>query len=242
MKHVKQAILGVAISLCGTPCFADGYVNVFEVPLGVSVNVISNKLYHQNINRTLHQWDNQPEKDRYKPTPAVPLAQTTGQGIAQLTSSLPKDQADAGRAAYRQAFNFHEQVIRKFGLPSGDLGVAFASSIAGAWMAFNNKPFPDQYFLPLVNQMRQRISGSTDLQSLSATDRTTTYEGLAVASMIMASSQITLQKNPRAAGADELRVRMRTQGGETLNRMLQVAPETVGIGPNGIYSLAQASR
>lgn len=242
MKRIKQAILGIAVAVCGVPCLAQDFVNVYQVPSNVSINVISNQLYHQNINKSLHHWDNQPQKDRYKSGTSLPLAQTTGAGIAALAQGLPSDQADAGRAAYKKAFTFHEQVIRKFGLPSGDLGVAFASSIAGAWMAFNNKPFPDQYFVPLVNQMRQRIGGSAELQALSASERTTTYESLAVAAMIMASSQITWQTNPRAPGADELRARMRTQGGETLTRMLQVPPENVGIGPQGIYSLAQASR
>lgn len=238
MTRIKQAILGVAISVCAGSGFAQ-IVNVYEIPHNVSINVISNQLYHENINRTLHHWDNQPQRDRYKPVTSLPLAQATGQGIAELTRGLPRDQAEAGRAAYKQAFDYHEQVIRKFGLPSGDLGVAFASSIAGAWMAYNNKPFPDQYYPALVQQMRQILaSNGGGLQSLSATDRTTTYESLAVAGMMLASSQITWQRNPRAAGADELRTRMHTQGGETLTRMLQVPPENVGIGPSGVYSLA----
>lgn len=245
MKRIKQAILGIAIGVYGS-CFAQGFVNAYEVPLGVSVNVISNQLYHQNLNKTIGHWDaHEAEQKRKKAAAAgrLPLAQTTGVGISALAKDLPKDQAEAGRAAYKQAFDYHEQVIRKFGLPSGDLGVAVASAIAGAWMAYNNKPFPDEFYVPLVNQMRQRIgSHGTGLQSLSATDRTTTYESLAVVGMMLASSQITWQRNPRAAGADELRARMRTQGGETLTRMLQVPPDRVGIGASGVYSLAAAGR
>ena len=240
---IKQAILGVAISVCGAPSWAQGFVNVYEIPHSVSINVIANQLYHENINKTLHHWDNQPEKDRYKRPTKVPLAQATGLGITELTKALPKDQAAAGNAAYKQAFDYHEQVIRKFGLPSGDLGVALASSIAGAWMAYNNKPFPDQYYVALVNQMRERISSQgTGLQSLSAIERSTTYEGLAVAGMILASSQITWQRNPRAPGAEELRQRMRTQGGETLTRMLQVQPDRVAIGPAGVQAQGDVRR
>jgi hypothetical protein len=240
--RINQAILGVAVSVCGAPLWAQGFVNVYEIPHNVSINVIANQRYHENINKTLGHWDKQPEKDRYKRPNTLPLAQATGLGIVELTKHLPKDQAESGRAAYKQAFDYHEQVIRKFGLPSGDLGVAFASSIAGAWMAYNNKPFPDQFYVPLVNQMRERLSGSSDLQSLSATDRSTTYESLAVAGMILASSQITWQRNPRAPGAEELRIRMRTQGGETLTRMLKVQPDTVAIGPTGIQAQGEARR
>lgn len=240
--RTKLAILGIATALCGI-CRAEGFVNVYEIPSNVSINVISNQLYHENINRTLHHWDNQPEKDRYKRPTRPARAQTTGLGVSELAKRLPKGQADAGRAAYKQALDYHEQVIRKFDLPSGDLGVAFASSIAGAWMAYNNKPFPDQFYVPLVNQMRQLLSNrGAALQSLSATERTTVYESLAIAGMILASSQITWQRNPGAAGADALRARMRTEGGETLTRMLQVPPEKVGIGPSGVYSLAGERR
>lgn len=243
MVRITHAILGLGIAFCRVPSFADGFVNVYDIPSSVSINVISNQLYHENINRTLHQWDNQPQKDRYKPATGVPPARTTGLGISELAKRLPKDQAEAGRAAYKQAFDYHEQVIKKFGLPSGDLGVALASSIAGGWMAYHNKPFPDAFYLPLVNQMRQLLGNSgTGLQSLSATDRTTTYESLAVTGMLLASSQITWQRNPGAAGADALKARMRAEGGETLTRMLQVSPEQVGIGPSGVYSLADKHR
>lgn len=244
MTHVKQAILGIAVSICGAPCFADGFVNVYEIPSNVSINVISNQLMHERLNKTLHHWDRYEEQQKAAggANAALPRAQANGLGIAELTRGLPKDQADSGRAAYKQAFDYHEQVIRKFGLPSGDLGVAVASSIAGAWMAYNNKPFPDQFYLPLVNQMRQRLGSSEGLQSLSAAERGTTYESLAVAGMILASSQITWQRNPRAPGAEALLARMRTQGGETLTRMLQLPPDRVGIGASGVYSVAEARR
>lgn len=241
--RANRTIIGLALACLGAPSFADGFVNAYEIPSSVSINVISNQLYHENINKTLHHWDNQPAKDRYKPATKPALTPTAGQGIAALTKTLPKDQAEAGQAAYKQAFEYHEQVIGKFNLPSGDLGVALASSIAGAWMAYNNKPFPDQFYVPLVNQMRQLLSNSgPGLQSLPATQRAAMYESLAVAGMILASSQITWQRNPSAAGADALRARMRTEGGQTLTRMLQMPPDKVGIGPSGIYPLAAGRR
>ena len=55
--------------------------------------------------------------------------------------------------------------------------------------------------------------------------------------MILASSQITWQRNPRAPGADDMRSRMRQQGADTLTRMLQIDPERVGIGAAGVYAL-----
>lgn len=246
----RQAAVAMALVTCGVPCFAqDGFVNVYEIPSSVSINVISNQLYHEQINKTLHHWDNYELEQKKKRAaaaagaPATPSAQANGASISELTKNLPKGQAEAGRAAYKQALGYHEQVIQKFGLKSGDLGVALASCIAGAWMAYNNKPFPDEYYLPLVGQMRQLMSSNgAALQSASAAQRSSTYESLAIAGMILASSQITWQRNPRAAGADDLRQRMRQQGGDTLTRMLQVPPERVGIGSSGVFAMSAGGK
>ena len=241
MVSIQQAICGITVSIYSAIGLADGFVNVYEIPHNVSINVISNQLYHEQLNETLHHWDNYEAEEKKKKsiTSVLPLAQNVGEGISELTKSLPRDQAGAGQLAYQQAFDYHEQVIRQFGLQSGDIGVAFASCIAGAWMAYNNKPFPDNFYLPLVNQMRQLLSSKrANLQSLSARELSNTYESLAVAGMIMASSQITLQRNPKAVDADELRTRMRIQGGETLTRILLLSPERVGIGASGVYSLS----
>ncbi len=234
-RAARLALLGVTLPQAAV--HAQDVVNVYEIPSNVSINVISNQLMHERLNQTLHHWDRyeaEQKQSRTRP-PELPRARLNGMGIADLTRGLPSDQVESARAAYKQALDFHEAVIRKFDLPSGDLGVALASSIAGAWMAYNNKPFPDAYYLPLVNQMRRQI-GSPDasLQGLADSERTAIYEGLAVAGMLLASSQITWQRNPRAPGAQALRERMRTQGGETLSRMLRVAPEKVAIGPTGV--------
>lgn len=243
MSRIQQAILGIAISAASLPGWSQDFVNVYEIPHNVSINVISNQLMHERLNKTLHHWDRYEEQQKQARAAGLPLAKATGSGVSELAAGLPRDQAAAGTAAYRQALGFHEQVIRKFGLPSGDLGVAFASCIAGAWMAYNNQPFPDAFYLPLVGQMRQVVgSKAGELQALSAAQRGSTYESLAIAGMILASSQITWQRNPGAAGADELRQRMRKQGGEVLTRMLQLPPERVGIGASGVFALPTAGR
>lgn len=237
-RAARLALLGVTLPQAAV--HAQDVVNVYEIPSNVSINVISNQLMHERLNQTLHHWDRyeaEQKQSRTRP-PELTRARLNGMGIADLTRGLPSDQVESARAAYKQALDFHEAVIRKFDLPSGDLGVALASSIAGAWMAYNNKPFPDAYYLPLVNQMRRQI-GSQDasLQGLADSERTAIYEGLAVAGMLLASSQITWQRNPGAPGAQALRERMRTQGGETLSRMLRVAPDKVAIGPTGVRAL-----
>ena len=238
MLRLPQVLASLTLLAGALPCAAQGFVNVYEIPSSVSLNVIMNQLMHERLNKTLHHWDRHEEQQKAKKKAAaasLPLARPTGAAATELARRLPKEEASAGQAAYRRAFDYHEQVIRKFDLPSGDLGVALASCIAGAWMAYNNRPFPDEHYLPLVAQMRQVVGGA--LPSLTAQERGTTYEQLAIAGMILASSQITWQRSPRGAAADELKQRMRTQGGQTLTRVLGMPPDRVGIGPSGLVAL-----
>ena len=237
MTTTHRAFGGILLALCTLTCRADGFVNVYEIPHNVSMNVIGNQLTHEILNRTFHHWDRHAAEQKAARAKAKQIApQPRGSVARLLAQGVQGDQANA-QAAYQQAYRYHELVIKKFGLPSGDLGVGIASSIAGAWMAYNNKPFPDQYYLPLVQQMRKLATESASFKTLSADDRAIAYEGLAIAGMMLASSQITWERNPRAAGADELKRRMRAQGGEMLTRMLKMPPEQVGIGASGFEIL-----
>jgi hypothetical protein len=233
--------LGFALFLHILACRAEGFVNVYEVPLGVSVNVIGNQLTHEILNRSIHHWDEHAARTKAERKAHAPSA---GQvAVAkQLAQGLPREQAHVAEASYKQAFDYHEMVIKKFNLPSNDLGVALASCIAGAWMAYHNKSFPDQFYLPLVQQMRKHVNGGDALRTLSTTDRSTAYQTLAITGMILASSQITWERNPRGAAADELKQRMRVQGGETLTRMLRMPPDQVVIGATGIVAFAGDKR
>lgn len=242
MLRIPRALIPLVLAAAAAPCSGQGFVNVYEIPSSVSLNVIMNQLMHERLNKTLHHWDRHEAAQKAQRQAAAaaspPPARATGtQAAAELAGRLPKHQADAGRQAYRQAFDYHEQVIRQFKLPSGDLGVAFASCIAGAWMAYHNRPFPDEHYLPLVAQMRRVVGSAEGLRSLSAQEQSSTYEQLAIAGMLLASSQIAWERQPRGPQAQDLRQRMRTQGGETLSRMLGLPPDRVGIGPSGVVAL-----
>lgn len=243
MQRAHRISLGLALALHVLACRADGFVNVYEIPHNVSMNVIGNQLTHEIVNRTLHHWDKHAEMTKGQPKPswarpAQPDAKAAREAKADastlLAAAVPRGQARLAEAAYKQAYDYHEIVIKKFNLPSDDIGVALASCIAGAWMAYNNKSFPDQFYVPLVQQMRQRLRDNAALQQMSAADRQTAYQTLAITGMLLASSQISWERNPRGAAADELKNRMRMQGGETLTRMLNVPPGQVEVGASGI--------
>lgn len=239
MKLVSRALAVAALSLFAATVRADGFVNVYEIPPGVSMNVIGNQLTHEILNRTLHHWDIHAAEQKAAKAKAKSLGLPAGTDVAALLSqSLSSKQARSAEAAYSQAFRYHEKVIKQFGLPSGDLGVALASSIAGAWMAYHNKSFPDQFYVPLVRQMQQRVNRTPNLKALTATEREVAYKGLAIAGMILASSQISWERNPHAPGAADLEKRMRKEGGDMLTQVLRLPPERVGIGASGFVELA----
>jgi len=234
LRRHRAALAAFATLALATSSHAQDFVNVYEIPSSVSMNVIGNQLTHEILNRTIHHWD----KDAADKKAAAAGAVKEAGAATLLARDLPVGEARAGEAAYAKALDAHEQVIRKFGLPSGDLGVGLASCVAGAWMAYNNKPFPDQYYLPLVRQMRQRLAGNPELAKMPAAETRTAYEALAITGLILASSQISWQRSPTGPAADALKARMREQGGQTLTRMLQVAPERVMIGDVGVFNLA----
>lgn len=235
MQRAHRISLGLVLAFHALACRADGFVNVYEIPHNVSMNVIGNQLTHEILNRTLHHWDKHAEMTKGQPKPSwARPAKPKADASALLAADVPRSQARQAEAAYKQAFDYHEIVIRKFNLPSDDIGVALASCIAGAWMAYNNKSFPDQFYVPLVQQMRERLRDNAALRQMSAADRHTAYQTLAITGMLLASSQISWERNPRSAAADELKNRMRIQGGETLTRMLNVPPGQVEVGATGI--------
>lgn len=243
MQAILRTGAGLFLAFVAVASRADGFVNVYEIPYGVSLNVIGNQLTHEIVNRTVHHWDKHAAEQKAKKDRARSVGLASSVDVAQqLARGVPEAQAPGAEATYKQALHYHELVIKKFGLPSGDLGVAIASSIAGAWMAYHNKPFPDQYYVPLVRQMQQKVNTTSQLKSLSPAERQVAYEGLAIAGMMLASSQITWARNRGAPGAADLQRRMRSDGGAMLTRMLRVSPERVGIGASGFTLLEEWQR
>lgn len=241
---MRHAVVGLALAVCAVSSRAsDGFVNVYDIPHNVSWNVIGNQLTHEIVNRTVHHWDIHAEEQRKAKARVQAAGLPIGTSVAsQLAKGLSIADARKAELAYRQAFKYHELVIKKFNLPSGDLGVGIASSIAGAWMAYHNKPFPDQFYVPLVRQMQQRVNDTTSLRALSAAECAIAYEGLAIAGMMLASSQITWERNPQAPGASVLKQRMQGEGAQMLTQMLNVPPEQVAIGASGVTLLSATQR
>lgn len=235
LTHVHRISLGICFLLQALSCRAEGFVNAYEVPLGVSSNVIGNQLTHEILNRTLHHWDEHAARTKGSAGAKVRIPASPKDNAAKLLASdMPREQARGAEMTYKQAFDYHEAVIKKFKLPTNDIGVGLASCIAGAWMAYQNKSFPDEFYLPLVQQMRELANGSAAMTGLSADERAVAYQTLAITGMLLASSQITWARNPHGAAADDLRKRMRVQGGETLTRLLHMPAEHVAIGASGI--------
>ena len=87
MLRLPQVLASLALLSGALPCAAQGFVNVYEIPSSVSLNVIMNQLMHERLNKTLHHWDRHEEQQKAKKKAAaasLPLARPTGAAATEL--------------------------------------------------------------------------------------------------------------------------------------------------------------
>jgi hypothetical protein len=121
-------------------------------------------------------------------------------------------------------------IEQRFGIPAGDVSGAVAAFIAGQYMGYHNRDFPDAHFAPLVAQMRSKVRDNPGFAGASASDQRGLYARLAILGMFMASTQMALKQKPDAA----IEARMRAAASRNLQQFLGVAPERVIIGSAGL--------
>ena len=119
---------------------------------------------------------------------------------ARLASQYPQASRAEAERVFRELLQRYGQLEQRFGLEKGDVAGSVAAFIAGNYMAYRNSGFPDENFLPLVNQMRVVLGNNPEFQQASAQARQEMYEQMALVGMLMATGQMALarQPNPQA--------------------------------------------
>lgn len=132
--------------------------------------------------------------------------------------------------AYVQAFEGYQKIEAQFGIPKGDLAGGVAAFIAGNLIAYRNQDFPDQQFVPLVDQMRNVLSANPTVAHASANDRRQTYEQMAMVGMFMATAREALKRKPNPKAEAEIRQTARTN----LEQFLKTDPDRLQITDSGL--------
>ncbi|MFN4191645.1 MAG: DUF6683 family protein [Tabrizicola sp.] len=153
-----------------------------------------------------------------------------GRAAGMLAAHYPANRRGEAEAVFVELLSRYHQVEQQFGIPVGDLGGALAAFVAGNWMALNDKGFPDALFPPLVDQMRALLSAQPGLAEAPEADLRDMYHQLVIVGMLMASTQMGLQRAPDPATAS----RMHEAAGEYLRQMFKTDPDLLQLGPNGL--------
>jgi hypothetical protein len=122
----------------------------------------------------------------------------------KLAASYPADRrAEAQRLFSTLLQKYRGEMEPKLGIPRNDLAGAVAAFLAGNYMAYRNVDFPDEYFKPLMVQMRQIITSNAAFAKASNSEKQEMYEQMAILGMLMASTQMALQQksHPQAAAS-----------------------------------------
>ncbi len=150
--------------------------------------------------------------------------------IPKMVAQYPaKSRAEVDRL-FRELLAGYGKIEQQFGIARRDLAGAVAAFIAGSWTAYNNSDFPDEYFKPLVAQIRRTIRDNADFGKATAAEKQEMYEQMAILGMSMATTQMALKEKPNAQTA----ANMKQAAKGYLEQFLQTDADRVQITAQGL--------
>lgn len=149
---------------------------------------------------------------------------------ARLAEHYPVAQRAQARALFEQLLRRHAALLDQFGVPKGDLGAAIATMIAGSWMGLHNNSFPDENFVPLVEQMRAVLAAQPGLRDSPEADRRDMHDQMAIIGMMLAATQMGLEQQPDPATTS----RMREAARGYLQELFKVPADQISLNENGV--------
>jgi hypothetical protein len=149
---------------------------------------------------------------------------------ARMAEAYPPERRAEATRLFTELLRGFEAVEVRFGLRKRDITSAMAAFIAGSWSAYHNTAFPDESFVPLVQQLRSAIPQDAPIGDMSDESKRTMYEELVILGMFSATTQLALKTAPDARREASMR-----QAGRTyLEAFLKVPADSVVISPQGL--------
>lgn len=163
----------------------------------------------------------------FRPTGA--LAQSRGVNV--LASQYGRNQQGEMKANYVAMINsFNDTVPRMYGVQKNNMATGTAALLTGAYVAYNNRPFPDAWVRPLVRQLESTMVNDPSLTNASAIDKETAYHVMVGTGMALQVSQAQLAKSPDARRTAQLR----RMGAEVFRSMNIADPSRVQFSAEGV--------
>ncbi len=165
------------------------------------------------------------------PTTFTSSPNASGQRVAwAMAQSYPETSRAQAEEVFEQLLSGFKQIEFQFGLPSNDVATAVSAFLVGNYSVYRSTPVPDEYFVPLVEQMRQIIGTTPAFAQASAAVKQETYEQLAILGMFMATTEMALNQQPNA----ELGVEAQQAAAGYLQTFLGIEPDRIRLSANGL--------
>lgn len=232
-RHLHSMRIGfvwLTSVVCGSAAHAYG--------AGMDIGNLGGLDFSSTMNRI--QWKNIERSAERRAAAGKVLASTTrfapvvAGGQSAQARVLAAHYPPSHRAEAEQTFNTllqgYGKIEQQFGVPRHDLAGAVAAFFAGSVMAYNNADFPDQYFKPLVAQMRGMLASNPGFAQASDAERQQMYEQMAIVGMFMATTQMALKQRPDP----EMAAKLRAVGQGYLEKFLQTDAARVRITAQGL--------
>ena len=155
---------------------------------------------------------------------------TSVAGLDMLVGYFPPGQRAQMRQGFLALHNSYSQVARQLGVPTNDVASGMASFLAGAYMAYNNQTLSNGYVKPLAHQFRNGLASQRDFARVSNADKQRMYDVMVMLGMLMATTQVQLQKQPDPA----LEAQMRQLGKQMIEGFLKVDASRLRITSSGM--------
>lgn len=152
-------------------------------------------------------------------------------GLDGLAAMYPLDQFFERKTQFRQIVQgFNQNVQKLYGLPANNLATGMTVVMAGAYSAYQNRPFPDAWVKPLYQQMEGMLLQDPRLPKRSAAQKAADYQIMVGAGMAMMLTQAELEKAPNPAALKQLR----DTGRDALRTLFNADPQSVEFSSAGL--------
>ena len=151
--------------------------------------------------------------------------------IKQMAAQFPAAQRKEAAVMFTQIISsFNDNVEKLYGVPKENVATGLVALLAGGYAAYHNKPFPERYVKPTVEQLGNFLRKRPEVFGNSKLDPRKTYQRAVGTGMLL---QILQQQAAKTGKPEEL-ADLKRAGTQIFREVLNTEPERVEFTSSGI--------
>ncbi|MBP7452554.1 MAG: hypothetical protein KA914_07170 [Ottowia sp.] len=151
--------------------------------------------------------------------------------VWRLAGHFPQPQRKQAAAMFTQIISsFNGSVEKLYGVPKENVATGMVALLAGGYAAYYNKPFPERFVKPTVEQVGDFLRKKPELFDGKTESKVASYQtGVGVGMLLQMLQQEAAQKG----SADDV-AKLKQAGASVFRAVLGVAPEDVDFTAAGL--------